>query len=158
MKLTLSTCLLLVLSILLSVACTATNEIEPIHLGQSGSEFEIVEDKSSSDITASKAIDQAAKVETVIAVPLEEQPAIDETLHSANALPLSQESDFPIEKPVLSNQDVPIATANIEQVPDYSKVLEGILEEPVASTIPSNISQDVTPDVIEPAFAPSCER
>lgn len=154
---TLSTCLLLVLSILLSVACTATNEIEPIHLGQSGSEFEIVEDKSSSDITASKAIDQAAKVETVIAVPLEEQPAIDETLHSANALPLSQESDFPIEKPVLSNQDVPIATANIKQAPDYSKVLEGILEESVASTIPSNISQDVTPDVIEPAFAPSIQ-
>lgn len=157
-KLTLSTCLLLVFSILLSVACTATNEIGPILPAQSDSEFKIIEDGSSSDIPASKAIDQAANAETVMAAPLEEQLAIDETSHNADAFPLSQESDFTIEKPVSSDQDVPIVTANSLKVPDYPKVSESILEEPVIFTTPSTVLQNVTPDVIEPASAPSIQQ
>lgn len=138
--------LLLFLSLIFSISCVATQDIELIQPAQSDSEFEIVEDRSTPDITVSEAIDEEPNIKPIVA-PMVKGPAINETPQSADALPISQKSVLPVEEIVLSDQDVPIETTNIELVPEDSQGLEGIVEEPV-TTIPTSI---VSPDVTEPA-------
>jgi len=149
--------LLLFFSLIFSISCVATQKIEPIQPSENSLDSKIVEDKNTPDIAVSEAIVQESKVEPIV-TPLAEDPVANETPQSTDSLPISQESDLPIEKAVSPDQDVPLETANIEKEPEDTRSLEGVVEEPVASTPPSIVSQDVTPDVTEPASAPIIDQ
>lgn len=148
-KLTLIIRLLIILSILLAVACTTTNEIEPIQPSESGSEVEIVENKSTPDILVSEVIDQESKGEPK-ATSMTEDFVIKETAQRTDVLPISQESGLPIEKADSRDPDVPIEMANIEIVPEDSRSPDGIVEELVASPSLPIVSADVIKPVSDP--------
>lgn len=145
--------LLLFLSLVFSISCVATQEIEPIQPTGNSSESELVEDKSPPDIGVSEAIEQDSKVKQ-IGTPLVEDPAINETPQSTDALPISQESELPIEKAESSDQDVPIEKATIEIESEDSRSLEGTVEESVVSPPPAI----VFPGVTEPTSAPNIQQ
>lgn len=141
--------LLLFLSLVFSISCVATQEIEPIQPTGNSSESEIVEDKSLPDIAVSEAIEQDSKVKQ-IETPLAEDPPISEMPQSTNTSPISQESDLTIEKAESPDQDVPLETAPIEIEPEDSRILEGAVEEPVVPTPPSIVFPDVTEPISDP--------
>ena len=125
---------LLLLSLLLSIGCAATQEIKPIQTVQTGSELEAVDDTTTLDKVISEAKVKEPKDEAITTTLIEE-PGIREVQKTAEDSNISLECDFPTERIANPEHDVPIEKPNIELVPADSKDQDTVLGEAVDTPI-----------------------